>query len=493
MIKLHIQNFGPIGKADIELNKLTVIVGQNNTGKSYLATLIYALFKVLPERYRDSVRFGLHGQASFAVPGFYLSSPNPELLALLGNTESTQVLKNLQKALKRGKLVLFKDLASDIQNLLKQALELKIKTESKAFELEIERCFGAKLSELSRRGKTRKSFRISVEDNSSDLSLDLKQQNSQLLVKVAANRLENVRISAHDFPYQLFAPAGSKGTNSELLFFGTVIIGKLERSLFRNFKNGSYYLPAARSGILQSHRALTSAVIRQASFAGIERMDVPRLTGIVTDFISNAISFETRRVGPFNKLSMEFEKEILGGVIGLTPSKFGPSEITYKRAGADFPLHSTSSMISELAPVVLYLRHLVRKGDLLIIEEPEAHLHPSAQRVFASLIPHLINSGVKVLLTTHSDYFLGQLNNFIRLAAVNPEWANKKGYKVNDTLNPGDVSAYLCAHISDDAGTAVKPVEVTSENGISDEVFANIVEDLYQESVRLEQQILETK
>ena len=44
-LKLSVTNFGPIAKADIDLRPLTVFVGPSNTGKSYLAILIYALHK----------------------------------------------------------------------------------------------------------------------------------------------------------------------------------------------------------------------------------------------------------------------------------------------------------------------------------------------------------------------------------------------------------------------------------------------------------------
>ena len=42
-IHINVKNFGPIEKAEIDLRPLTVFVGESNTGKTYLAALIYAL------------------------------------------------------------------------------------------------------------------------------------------------------------------------------------------------------------------------------------------------------------------------------------------------------------------------------------------------------------------------------------------------------------------------------------------------------------------
>ena len=44
-LQLSVSNFGPIAKAEIDLRPLTVFVGPSNTGKSYLAILIYALHR----------------------------------------------------------------------------------------------------------------------------------------------------------------------------------------------------------------------------------------------------------------------------------------------------------------------------------------------------------------------------------------------------------------------------------------------------------------
>ena len=44
-LQLKVTNFGPIVKAEIDLRPLTVFVGPSNTGKSYLAMLIYVLHR----------------------------------------------------------------------------------------------------------------------------------------------------------------------------------------------------------------------------------------------------------------------------------------------------------------------------------------------------------------------------------------------------------------------------------------------------------------
>lgn len=55
----------------------------------------------------------------------------------------------------------------------------------------------------------------------------------------------------------------------------------------------------------------------------------------------------------------------------------------------------------------------LNKNSLLILDEPESHLHPEWQNIFAEIIVLLVKEwGVKVLLTTHSPNFLMALENF---------------------------------------------------------------------------------
>ena len=83
-------------------------------------------------------------------------------------------------------------------------------------------------------------------------------------------------------------------------------------------------------------------------------------------------------------LSEKLEIEILRGKVLENQSATGYPIFSYRPADRkeEIPLMQASSMVSELAPVVLYLRHVVQPGDVLIIEEPESHLHPGMQAAF---------------------------------------------------------------------------------------------------------------
>ena len=56
-LQLSVSNFGPIAKAEIDLRPLTVFVGPSNTGKSYLAMLVYTLHR----HFNDYIRLDSFG------------------------------------------------------------------------------------------------------------------------------------------------------------------------------------------------------------------------------------------------------------------------------------------------------------------------------------------------------------------------------------------------------------------------------------------------
>ena len=62
---------------------------------------------------------------------------------------------------------------------------------------------------------------------------------------------------------------------------------------------------------------------------------------------------------------------------------------------------------------MLFYYMLGDKKTYFIIEEPESHLFPEAQKAITELISIAKNDRNKVLITTHSPYILGSINNLL--------------------------------------------------------------------------------
>ncbi len=140
-------------------------------------------------------------------------------------------------------------------------------------------------------------------------------------------------------------------------------------------------------------------------------------------------------------------------------------------------------MVSELAPLILFLKYLVRPGDLLILEEPESHLHPAAQRQLARGIVRLVNAGVKVLITTHSDLFVSQVNNLMRISFASSRWIRENGFEPQDCLKHDDVAAYLFRWDNEQGGSVVDELEIRRDIGIDDAMFGEVINEIYEESL----------
>lgn len=104
----------------------------------------------------------------------------------------------------------------------------------------------------------------------------------------------------------------------------------------------------------------------------------------------------------YNDVAMYIKKEILKGE--LKRDKLPVPNIMYKpeQVKKGLPLHITSSLVTELTPIILFLKAKMAY-NLIIIEEPEAHLHLNVQRIITRALVRLVNLGLPVWITTHSD------------------------------------------------------------------------------------------
>lgn len=142
-----------------------------------------------------------------------------------------------------------------------------------------------------------------------------------------------------------------------------------------------------------------------------------------------------------------------------------------KRKGS-IPIYLGSSSVRALMGLGLYLQHQAQPGDLLMIDEPELNLHPEGQRSLGRVLARLVNAGVKVFLTTHSDYLVREVNSLIRLGDELPEkprLLKKLGYAEAECLSPDQVKLYVANDGS------LEPVEVTTD-GFSRSTFDTVLE-----------------
>ena len=188
-----------------------------------------------------------------------------------------------------------------------------------------------------------------------------------------------------------------------------------------------------------------------------------------------------------SKIADDMEEKILKGSIKTKPFEaIQYPQFLYKQNGLELPLLCSSSMVSELAPVVLFIRHRVGKGDLMIIEEPESHLHPEAQRHIAEVVVHLIRAGVRVIVTTHSEYFLDQLANHVRLSKLTESKRSQLADRQDAFLKEDEIGAY--AFNPQEGGTIVEKLHFDTENGLSPEDHDKVSSDLYNETVGILEQ-----
>ena len=462
-MRIKVKKFGPIVEGEIDLKPLTIFVGSNNSGKSYAAMLIHSI--VSAENYAVPLPDSMGDRWSPAYHSFRkLYDDANQIIKEYKETSTLRDFFKLEEGIREHVQDLFDNkLEMSITGNFGSDLSDLVRTGQDYAEVSIDRGFSASLSkEISVTHTRDTTMNLDIK---SKLEMDLHETVNTILPEIRTDR-------------DIIQPIVRR-----IMYLLTDAILKNTRII--EIPQSSFYFPAARSGLLQGHKALSAGIIQNAQFAGTRELRVPRLTGVVSDFITEIIMLTNYR-GEFYELGEKMELDILKGRMDLRESSNGQShEIFYSTATNSIPLHRTSSTISEVSPLSLYLKHVAESGSMLIIEEPEAHMHLKNQAIMARYIVKMIRAGLKVLITTHSATIIEGLGKYMLASRLSQHERKEAGISPDDYLEFDEVAPYVFEEC-EESGYCIREIIKDKDIGIPHDDYMNELQDQYNGTAKLE-------
>lgn len=480
-ISVELSNLGPLRSAELELGDLTLLTGENNTGKTFLATVLHRVLDASP-----GVRWLLRGHPEEVPPEIEewivqaLDEP-------AGDTTAEEPVMTPSRAVT--------DWADEFTGGVLRDYGARVRHS-------IAYAFGAEASRLRRRTHSRHAsdcflrirnsdprWQVEVRFDSDDVSID--PPDSGTLLR-AFLKPADIRQAAR---------AGSPSRRRPRMLLVDDVLGldggrvpsRNHLGLFSSWPRSAVHLPADRTGIMQSHNVLAGAAVRQSARAGIRPIEIETLPGTSADFLSLILEIPEyaqlphRRGSVFSPLVHKFEAQ-MRAQIEVDQRSDGLDAIVAATPEGRFPMARASSMLSELAPLLLVLKSSLFV-DHITIDEPEAHLHPGMQVRVASFLAELVNNGMGLVLTTHSDFFVSQFNNMMRRYEL-----SASSGRANSNGGPALARAKVCSlTFSRENGWYVARESVPDPlDGIDESTFTDVMRAQYDETATLVNRLIES-
>ena len=442
-MKIKLKNIGSIKQAEFELGELTIICGHNNTGKTYAT---YALFGFLENwqelikiEIEDNIIENLVDNGSINIELTDYIQKIPEFLKIA----STHYSKNLYQIFASSKTYFSKS----------------------TFEIS--------LTELPTLNKNK--YKKEVGSNNSEFLILLKEKDNTTLTISLLNINKSEQL-----PYFVIKKIIADSI-TDIIFsdvFSDVFISSAERTGAAIFANELDF----------SRNKLLKEIGRDSG----NNQDIQRLLHKTSqsDYalpVEKNVEFIRQLKSLFKQQSFIQEKhpeiltefhQIIGGeymVDNNNQLHFKPNNSKIK-----LTMDESSSSVRSLLDIGFYLRHIAEKGDLLIVDEPELNLHPINQRRVARLFAHLINIGIRVFITTHSDYIVKELNTLIMLNDKE-DYIKKimeaEGYQSNELLLAKQVKVYIA---KEDPNQTLVATNINDKLGIEMPSFDDTINKMNQ-------------
>jgi predicted ATPase len=145
----------------------------------------------------------------------------------------------------------------------------------------------------------------------------------------------------------------------------------------------------------------------------------------------------------------------------------------------EIPIQLVGSTVKSLSSLIFYLKYQAKINDTLIIDEPEINLHPDNQIIVARILAQIVNRGIRLIISTHSDYILREFNHLLLMGnhkddAITKEIMERYGYKTEEILNPEEVGAYIF-HRNKDLTAQASEIIIDPIDGIQPDTINQVI------------------
>ena len=440
---IKFKNLGPIESGEIDFNDLkgiNLIIGKNNTGKTYLSNLLYCYLKS---------KF----QVTIFLKGFIKEEEYILNYEILKQNYEKQLVLEIQK-----QLPLIFHANSDF---------------SKNFYIEID------LSEEIENFK----------NENYEIKTLITSEKKIIITKKVGNKItfeeRESYFNSEDYLDDIF-DLGDKFTEHEKKLIGLNTL--LSKKLYKRDDAEIYFFPAERSGAILFYNQLLenrNNILRNLELSQDMSLlkNISRYSEPVNEYIIRLNQLEEYENKEETKIYRNLVKDIDIQNIVEGEIIIKSNQIIYKNENdVELNMGLVSSTVKTLAGFFLYLKYQAQKGDIIFIDEIELNLHPENQRKIMKLINYLSKQGLKFVISTHSPVITQEMNNMIMFEKCKDKIDDEiiKEYSIdrqNYGLRQEDVNIYFLNN---------KTIEQAEfgEDGVITETFNEVlgeIDNLYQE------------
>lgn len=386
-MKLILENIGMLKKAEITLNQLVVIAGENDNGKSTVGKVIFCLVKAI-NRYKEDLQESQEHKIKEKAQEFYfvlrramidfddkIDSLYDELRHSINTNktyENQAIYKNIIEVLKlnkeidQGTLAQLEQMSSDIDRIANEPEDLKTSIENalkKVFASEFD-------SDLLYIGTQNGSIKLFENDTKLlDINID---KNNKITLK---SEVEPIELKDATF---------------------------IESPLILNNHDLLVRSQSALALKKQTTRSIGIPFTTLHTKDLFDKLQEPSLSALFNNDLDK-------------NHALEIDK-IINGEILYDPKA---RDFVFKRDKNQISIKNTASGSKVFGILQLLFRNdFINKNTIIIFDEPENHLHPNWQLKLAKILVDFSKEGVYIMVSSHSPYMIEALQRFSDTAEI---------------------------------------------------------------------------